>query len=97
MLYFHLKKVKYSLNNLEIAIYPTSTSIKNALSNQEKELTTNARKILNNKDISFKIDYSSSTQKTEEKELFLVKDKYQYLVHKNKRIEKLQEIFDLNL
>ena len=97
MLYFHLKKVKYSLNNLEIAIYPTSTSIKNALSNQEKELTTNARKILNNKDISFKIDYSSSTQKTEEKELFLVKDKYQYLVKKNKQIEKLQEIFNLNL
>jgi len=36
MLYFHLKKVKYSLNNLEIAIYPTSTSIKNALSIAKK-------------------------------------------------------------
>lgn len=97
MLYFHLKKVKYSLNETVISIYPTSKSIKNALANQEKELTINARKILNNKNISLKIDYKFVTKNTEEKALFLVKDKYKYLIDKNKQLERLQEVFNLNL
>ena len=97
MLYFHLKKVKYSLNETVISIFPSSTSIKNTLANQEKELTLNARKILNNKNISFKIDYQFSSKKAEEKGLFLVKDKYKYLINKNKQLEKLQEVFNLNL
>ena len=97
MLYFHLKKVKYSLNETVISVYPTSKSIKNALANQEKELTINARKILNNKNISLKIDYKFVTKNTEEKALFLVKDKYKYLIDKNKQLERLQEVFNLNL
>ena len=97
MLYYALKDITFTFYNNKIILTPHSSSHESSIKNQEKYLNHHAQKVLNNKKIVFDIQSFSSEKKKENQSLFLVKDKYKYLVSRNKNIQKLRDTFMLDI
>ena len=72
-----------------------SEHIKKSVEERLVLLTRHTQKLLNNKSIKFVFEVHKAKEK--EKSLYLAKDKYKHYKSKNKNLEKLVELFNLDI
>jgi len=90
-----IKKATFTLIDCNIVLHVKSEPLKKSIEERLSIITKHAQKVLDNKNIRFVFEVKEI--KNKEKSLYLAKDKYQYYLEKNKNIEKLVDIFNLDL
>ena len=93
--YNGIKKATFTLVDDNIVLHVKSEPLKKSIEERLSIITKHAQKVLNNKNIHFVFEVKEV--KNKEKSLYLAKDKYKFYLEKNKNIEKLVELFNLDL
>ena len=93
--YNGLINTSFDLFENQIVLHVKSEHIKKAIEERLVLLTKHAQKVLNNKKVKFVFEIQKA--KKEEKSLYLAIDKYKHYKGKNKNLEKLVEMFNLDI
>jgi len=93
--YNGLINTSFDLFENQIVLHVKTEHIKKSIEERLALLTKHAQKILNNKKIRFVFEIQKAKEK--EKSLYLAIDKYKHYKNKNKNLEKLVELFNLDI
>jgi len=93
--YNGIKKATFNLVDYNIVLHIKSEPLKKSIEEKLSIITKQAQKVLDNKNLRFVFEVKEIEKK--EKSLYLAKDKYKHYVEKNKKIEELVQIFNLDL
>lgn len=93
--YNGVKTPNFDLHEEQIVLHVKSEQLKKSIDDRLALLTKQAQLILDNRKVKFVLEIKETPK--EKKSLYLVKDKYNHYLEKNKNIEKLTQIFNLDL